>query len=315
MVRRRGACHDHRMQPDSSHGDAAPSLAVPADPVSLRRHHRRVRRPDDGRVLHTIVQGAGSDLVLLEAGLGAGGASWGGVLAELGPGVQAVAYDRAGYGGSDTPPHGPRDLAALADDLLAVIAQFPHERLILVGHSWGGPIARMAAASLRTDGDPASGVVLVDPADELADLYFTRTARAMNRAQGVMLPALARLRLLAPLQRSAAADLPETSRSAAAEAVSTMTAARAIRAESEHVTRGLQGLRLDRPEPLDVPVTVLSGRRAEGLGRRMRDELTSAHRARAEHEAGRFVAAERSGHVVGASESHLVSEEIHRLLR
>lgn len=47
----------------------------------------------------------------------------------------------------------------------------------------------------------------------------------------------------------------------------------------------------------------------------MRDELSAAHRARADYEAGRYVAAEHSGHVIGASEPVLVSEEILRLLR
>ncbi len=281
-------------------------------------HAVRMRQDSDvhtpeGRALHLHSRGAGGTLVLLEAGLGAGGASWGSVLDALPEGVHALAYDRAGYGGS-TPASGARDLGALVTDLLTVVDAVEHERLILVGHSWGGPIVRGAAAQLRERGRPVAGVVLVDPGEELADLYFTRTARAMIGAQGAVMPLLSRLGLLAPLQRSAARSLPAPWRDVAAASVSTCAAAQAVRAESRHVTAGLLGLRLDPPPPLATAVTVVSGRLSEGLGRRMRDELTDAHRARAEVEGGRFVAAEASGHVIAASEPELIVGEIRRML-
>ena len=276
------------------------------------REHPDVRTPE-GRALRLHPRGTGAALVLFEAGLGAGGASWGSVLEALPEDVHGLAYDRAGYGGS-TSAAGARDLGALVTDLLAVVDAVEHERLVLVGHSWGGPIVRGAAARLRTLGRPAAGIVLVDPAEELADLYFTRTARAMNGVQGAVMPLLSRLGLLAPLQRSAARSLPAPCRDEAAASVATPAAARAVRAESRHITAGLLGLRLDPPPPLGTAVTVVSGRLSEGLGRRMRDELTDAHRARAEVEGGRFVAAEHSGHVIAATEPELIAGEIVRLL-
>jgi pimeloyl-ACP methyl ester carboxylesterase len=276
------------------------------------RQDSDVRTPE-GRTLHLHSRGAGGTLVLLEAGLGAGGASWGSVLDALPEEIHALAYDRAGYGDS-TPASGARDLGALVTDLLAVVDAVEHERLILVGHSWGGPIVRGAAAQLRERGRPVAGVVLVDPGEELADLYFTRTARAMIGAQGAVMPLLSRLGLLAPLQRSAARSLPAPWRDVAAASVSTSAAAQAVRAESRHVTAGLLGLRLDPPAPVGTAVSVVSGRLPEGLGRRMRDELTDAHRARAEVEGGRFVAAEQSGHVIAATEPELIVGEIARLL-
>lgn len=276
------------------------------------RQDSDVRTPE-GRTLHLHSRGAGGTLVLLEAGLGAGGASWGSVLDALPEEIHALAYDRAGYGDS-TPASGARDLGALVTDVLTVVDAVEHERLILVGHSWGGPIVRGAAAQLRERGRPVAGVVLVDPGEELADLYFTRTARAMIGAQGAVMPLLSRLGLLAPLQRSAARSLPAPWRDVAAASVSTSAAAQAVRAESRHVTAGLLGLRLDPPAPVGTAVSVVSGRLPEGLGRRMRDELTDAHRARAEVEGGRFVAAEQSGHVIAATEPELIVGEIARLL-
>lgn len=286
----------------------------------------------DGRRVHllgsvgstdgTAVVDPEGDLVLLEPGLGAGAASWGAVLDGLaaaggvGP-LQVLAHDRAGYGASD-PAGGPRDLGALVAELGAVVEAVPHRRLVLVGHSWGGPVVRSLAAALVAQGREVAGVVLVDPADELADLYFTPTVEVMNRVQGHAMVLLDRVHLLHRLQRSATRGLPEAHREQAAASVATAAAARTVREEARHITRGLRHLRLDPPELDGVPLTVISGRRPEGLGRRLRDELTAAHRERAAPRpgagAGRFVAAERSGHLVPVDQPELVVEEILRLL-
>ncbi|WP_168198030.1 alpha/beta fold hydrolase [Brachybacterium sp. SGAir0954] len=286
----------------------------------------------DGRRVHllgsvgstdgTAVGDPEGDLVLLEPGLGAGAASWGAVLDGLaaagpvGP-LQVLAHDRAGYGASD-PAGGPRDLGALAAELGTVVAAVPHRRLVLVGHSWGGPVVRTLAADLAAQGRAVAGVVLVDPADELADLYFTPTVEVMNRVQGHAMVLLDRAHLLRRLQRSATRGLPEAHREQAAASVATAAAARTVREEARHITRGLRHLRLDPPDLRGVPLTVISGRHPEGLGRRLRDELTAAHRERAGPRpgagAGRFVAAERSGHLVPVDQPELVVEEILRLL-
>src|SRR5690625_236119 len=63
----------------------------------------------DGRQLRAVVAGTGTDLVVLEAGLGAAALTWGPVMEHLAPHCRVVAYDRAGYGRSDPGP-GPRDL-------------------------------------------------------------------------------------------------------------------------------------------------------------------------------------------------------------
>ena len=306
----------------------------------------------DGRRVHLLgsgipekdAAGIARDLVLLEPGLGAGAASWGAVLdglagpdAPVGPAVPAVpavhaavasgpvgplqvlAHDRAGYGASD-PADRPRDLGALAAELGAIVEAVPHRRLVLAGHSWGGPVVRTLAADLAAQGHAVVGVVLVDPADELADLYFTPTVEVMNRVQGHAMVLLDRAHLLRRLQRTVTRGLPEAYREQATASVATAAAARTVREEARHIMRGLQHLRLDPPELGGVPLTVISGRLPEGLGRRLRDELTSAHRERAalgggeSGGAGRFVAAERSGHLVPVDQPELVVEEIRRLL-
>lgn len=284
----------------------------------------------DGRRLHAVSSGAGPDLVVLEAGLGAGALSWGPVIERLAPHALAVAYDRAGYGASD-PDARPRDLARLADDLVGLCESFPHERLLLIGHSWGGPVVRMAAARLlartvhgRAPGgaEPGArtgtlaGLVLVDPSDEHAELYFSRAMQLQAMLQGPMLSASARLGLLRPLLRQHAAALPEPYRSPAVEAVSTVAATDAMRAENRHVVRGLRYLQLHPSSHDAVPLTILSGRLAGRLDRAVRDGLSTAHAVSARaHPAGRFVEAHRSGHLVPFTEPELVAREALALLR
>ena len=155
-----------------------------------------------------MVRGDAADLVVLEAGLGFSGLYWGSVHESLAATTRVVAYDRAGFGGSD-PDSRPRTLARLAADLDSVIDAFPHRRLILVGHSWGGPIVRTIAALRLQRGLPPSGLVLVDQSDENSEIYFSRLARFQFAVQPAMMVPLARLRLLALLSRGLIAGLPE----------------------------------------------------------------------------------------------------------
>lgn len=299
---------------------------------------KHTARAADGRRLCAVSSGTGGDLVVLEAGLGAGALSWGPVMELLSPHARAVAYDRAGYGNSD-PDARPRDLARLAEDLVVLCESVPYERLILLGHSWGGPVVRLAARRLleragassgdgaepgrALHGSPAdvrrgalAGLVLVDPSDEHAELYFSRGMQVQAAVQGPMLSALARLGLLRPLMQQQLAALPEPYRTAAVEAVSTPAAAEAMRAENDHVVRGLRFLRLHPSTPATVPLTLLTGRRAGLLDRSVRDGLSAAHAASARaHPAGRIVPAHRSGHLIPSTEPELVAEQALALLR
>jgi len=316
---------------DDERGQALPGLSERWVPTA------------DGRHLHLVVAGTGTDLVVLEAGLGAGALSWGPVLELLAPHCRVVAYDRAGYGRSDPDLH-PRDLSRLADDLITVVGAVDHARLVLAGHSWGGPVVRLAAARLLaaeaaarplaaeaaarplteegalTDdagargpcpGSSLVGLVLVDPSDEHAELYFSRAMRVMSSLQGPLLQLLARTGVLRPLLRAQASALPEPYRSRAADSVSTLAAARTMVAENAHVIRGLRSLHLD-PLDLDaVPLTVVSGCSAGRADRAVREQLTRAHAiSAAAHPRGRHVRARRSGHLVPFTEPELVADEI-----
>jgi pimeloyl-ACP methyl ester carboxylesterase len=271
----------------------------------------------DGRRLRAMVDGSGDDLVVLEAGLGGSGLTWGLVQGILARTHRVVAYDRAGLGSSDPDP-APRDLARLADDLEAVIAAFPHRRLVLVGHSWGGPIVRVVTARRVARGLPTAGAVLVDPSDERARTYATRAVRTAFVAQAALLVPLARLGLLARLHRIALAGLPAPLLASAVAAAGSVTAARATAAEQRHLLPGLAALAAhpDTSTTLPgVPVRVISGTASGAITRRQRDDLVRAHRrSAAAAEDGAWIPAPRSEHMVPVTDPGVVAAVVADLL-
>ncbi|UNK70278.1 alpha/beta hydrolase [Microbacterium sp. H1-D42] len=278
----------------------------------------------DGRMLRTMIsngglshaelRGEGDDLIVLEAGLGMSGLSWGPVQQRIAPHARVVAYERAGYGAS-TPDTAPRDLDRLTDDLLAVIRSVPHRRLVLVGHSWGGAIVRSAAARLLADGADVAGLVLVDQSDENAAVYFSAAFRFGVGMQRGLLPLLARLRALRPMMSSMVAAVDEPLRDAVLEASTSTAAARAAAEEYRRVVAGLTTL---RDSPLDlgrIPITVISGLGRPKHGARQRAEIVAAHQVSAsQHPGARFVGAERSEHLIPFTEPQLVADEALALL-
>lgn len=99
-----------------------------------------------GATLHVQVSGAGVP-VILEAGAGEWSSHWYPLLNTASPGIQWIAYDRAGLGWSYA-SNGRRDVTVLADELLALLdAMAVREPIVLVAHSFGASIARVFAAT------------------------------------------------------------------------------------------------------------------------------------------------------------------------
>lgn len=264
-----------------------------------------LRTPDDRRI-RAMVRGAGDDLVVLEAGLGISGLYWGAVHEALAPSVRVVAYERAGFGGSD-PDDYPRTLTRLASDLETVIGAFPHRRLVLVGHSWGGPIVRTVAASFFDRVLPVSGLVLVDPSDENSEMYFSGSARLAFAAQGALMVPLARLGLLSRITRGQTVGLAEPFRREVIAASSSPSAARATAAEMRHVVDGLRALR-ESPRTLGtVPLRVISGQQASRIDAKARASIMQAHRDTVSQNVGaRLIPASQSGHLIPVTEPGLI---------
>ncbi|CAH0237413.1 4,5:9,10-diseco-3-hydroxy-5,9, 17-trioxoandrosta-1(10),2-diene-4-oate hydrolase [Massilia sp. Bi118] len=108
-------------------------------------------------------QGSGRYTVIFESGFGTGLESWRKVAPEVAKSAHVMSYSRAGHGSSDPRPE-PRSILESSrelDQLVAAAGLTPP--FILVGHSYGGLLAR--AFALRHP-EQVAGMVLVDPADE-----------------------------------------------------------------------------------------------------------------------------------------------------
>ena len=111
------------------------------------------------RIVETAIVRNGSPVVVFESGLGARLETWSTVFTAVAQDTTVFAYDRPGYGGSESPST-PRDGAHVVDELRAVLAAngLPPPYL-LVGHSLGGLYVQYFARRYPTE---VAGVVLVD---------------------------------------------------------------------------------------------------------------------------------------------------------
>jgi pimeloyl-ACP methyl ester carboxylesterase len=105
--------------------------------------------------------------VILLHGLGDSSLDWGLVQPEVGRFARVCSYDRAGVGWSDPGP-APRGPLTVAKELHSLLVNAKEiGPYVLVGHSWGGLIARVYASQYPTE---VAGMVLVDPTHE--DMYW-----------------------------------------------------------------------------------------------------------------------------------------------
>ncbi len=132
----------------------------------------------DGRCVRLKVMGSGSPVVVLETSGLAPLEGWARVQPEVAKFARVVAYDHAGYWGSDPGPK-PRDARRVAADLHALLgrAGLPPP-YVLVGYSFGGPFVRVFAHQYP---DEVAGMVLVDPSQEEAFAWLKQHHPEINR--------------------------------------------------------------------------------------------------------------------------------------
>ncbi|ORA63635.1 alpha/beta fold hydrolase [Mycobacteroides franklinii] len=266
----------------------------------------------DGRALHYMVAGSGEPTVVFESGMGFSRTAWGLVQPLVAQRFRSVVYDRANLGRSDD-DHQPRTLERITGDLDALLAALGSGPYILVGHSYGGSIA---LASTVADPSRIAGVVLIDHSDENLDAYYRPASRGL-RLVGLLhraaLDAMGRVGVLPHLVRRM---MPRMPRDVLDDMVSEDLTSRARRAADEEDRRfvaGMTGLR-DNPPVLDgIPVTVISGARAEFFNEETRSELNAAHQLTARRLGARHVVARKSGHQVVLTEPGLIADEVFRI--
>ncbi|MCK6530676.1 alpha/beta hydrolase [Myxococcota bacterium] len=134
-----------------------------------------------GYRLHATDDGAGTPVVVVITGAGDCSYSWTYVRRQVAAFARIVTYDRPGLGSSDRgpPPHPRRSVDELRTLLGELGASGPY---VLVGHSLGGLMARLYAASYPGE---VAGMVLVDSTHE--GLWDDRAFRRGMGAVGLLL--------------------------------------------------------------------------------------------------------------------------------
>ncbi|ONI75172.1 alpha/beta hydrolase [Actinosynnema sp. ALI-1.44] len=268
----------------------------------------------DGRELYAqVLPGPGTGpTVVFEAGAAASRSSWALVQPLVGEWARAIVYDRSGLGRSAPDPRS-RTMRRMADDLGCLLDHFGPGPFVLVGHSAGGPIVRLAAADR-----PAriAGLVLVDPTDEAADVLFSPGFRKLERVAIKLNLALARAGMLGVVYRGMAKALPaDAARDIRREGFTTGI----VRTHAQQARTFLDELaafRENTPDLGDIPITVISGKLAGGgMNARLRAAANASHAARvAGSPRGRHVFAEKSGHYVPVTEPEVVAAAIRGLV-
>ena len=143
--------------------------------------------------------GSQGPLVLCESGIAGSHLNWMGLVPQMAEFARVAVYDRAGYGGSAPRPEArtarqcARELAELID------REAGGEKLILLGHSFGGLIVRLLAELWPQH---VAGLILLDPI-LLGDWWPPTAASRRRWRRGVtaarLMAAVAATGLLRPL--------------------------------------------------------------------------------------------------------------------
>ncbi|WP_435748687.1 alpha/beta fold hydrolase [Microbacterium sp. PMB16] len=288
----------------AAHSPRWPGVGLTERPVDL----------SDARRLRAVTAGTGDGpLVVFEAGLGAPAAEWIAVQRAVSTHTRTLSYDRAGYGGSDIDTHD-RTLERMADDLTGLLdALDERQPIVLVGHSWGGPIVRVFA-----DREPrrVAGIVFVDASLSMA---FTPRSSSLLKFSLRLTSFLLRIGAIGLVKRLAlshghAPELSEDDMDVLWRDYLSIPAMRAGMGEAAQVSPALGRMRgLEEMGLPDVPVVALLGGRREKSAsvQRFRTAFTAAAQALSDaHPQGRFVVVADAGHLIPQEKPDAVVEAI-----
>jgi pimeloyl-ACP methyl ester carboxylesterase len=146
-------------------------------PQALEHHAAKVNNV----VLHYVIAGQGDPVVLLH-GWPQTWYEWRKIIPALAERYTVIAPDLRGLGDSSKPATG-YDKRTVADDIYQLVRQLGFERVLLVGHDWGGPVA-YAYASAHSD--TVRKLVILDvgiPGAGLADALTFRPSQSIWHIQ------------------------------------------------------------------------------------------------------------------------------------
>ncbi|MGX1832223.1 alpha/beta fold hydrolase [Paenibacillus taichungensis] len=265
----------------------------------------------DGRKLHYMSRGTGDLTIVFESGMGFSRSTWGLVAPAVAGHARAVVYDRSGTGRSevDSSARNLRRIAEDLDDLLTALGSGP---FILVGHSWGGPIVRAAAASNLSR---LRGIILVDPSDEHCQLYFSQAAKFNFGLNSLLIPLMARTGLYRLLGSRPGSVQPDDVVEDHRSEDFTVQAARTMVAESKLFLNDLASLLVTPLELGDLEVSIISGTKT-GMGeRKIRPAIIEAHRRTVSTLTNaKWIGADQSSHMVMFTDPQVIVDEILRMV-
>lgn len=253
-----------------------------------------------GRQIRTLVAGEGpGPLVLFEAGMSAPAACWVHTQREVSAFARTLSYDRAGYGGSDVDPHD-RTLERLADDLTALLDAVDETApVVLVGHSWGGPVLRVFAARHP---ERVAGLVFVDAsvAEEMSGSNARIVALSFRVLSVLARIGGARLIERAALPHGFSPEISETDRAIMIRDYACVQAMRAGGREAAQIVPGLPTMRrLQAAGTPDVPTVCVQGGRIDRGMAKARPLLNeTAAQLMSAVPNGKVVIVEEAGHLV-----------------
>jgi pimeloyl-ACP methyl ester carboxylesterase len=254
----------------------------------------------DGRTLRYVHAGHGEPVVVFEAGLGACASEWVTVQRLVSAETRTVSYDRAGHGGS-TPDREPRSLPRISEDLHALVEHVSPDRpVVLVAHSWGGPVVRCYA-----DQHPerVAGLVMVDTTTSGAapEKVAKMMPAMMSMMLGLHAVGLAKPLLRRSLFKNLAPEVSADDRAVIDRDITSRKSARTSVAEAKAVLSSLPSMaRWEQAGLPDVPVVAVMGAgTTSGVKQRARDALiASFEKEMGDHPQGECRVVEGTDHYV-----------------
>jgi len=181
-------CLDFAPLPGSGPGKGSPQAQPEIPEISTPKMESMI--DVGGRKLDCFVYGSGSPTVVLVSAFEAPQKYWNPVIPELAAKATVVTYDRAGIGKSEIgglPAHGEQS----ARDLHVLLAKLAVPRpYLLVGHSYGGFVARLFASMYPDD---MAGLILEETQheDNLVEMRKVLRGKDLETFEQVIVPGFA----------------------------------------------------------------------------------------------------------------------------